>query len=185
MLIRSHLQEILAVYTNKFGMTDSVQAFQLFMNAYEDLTSRRNLAGHVTGSALVWHKKTDRVLRVRHTKLNRWVFSAGGHIDDGELPWQAVTRELSEETGIVATPIFNKQNPLPLIMDAHPIPASVKKAEPAHWHYDIVYLFSVDQKPEIHADPKEISEFHWVDVNKVTKENSSVDLHEQMVRYGA
>jgi 8-oxo-dGTP pyrophosphatase MutT (NUDIX family) len=75
------------------------------------------------------------------------VFSAGGHVDEGELPWQTAIRELQEETGITARPLFDLQKPEPLIMDAHPIRASVKKNEPPHWHYDMVYLFTVDQKP--------------------------------------
>ena len=185
-LIRNHLQEILSAYVDIFGKTDSVQAFRLFMNTYDELTDRKkNLSGHVTGSALVWHKASNSVLRVHHAKLNRWVFSAGGHIDAGELPWQASVRELCEETGITATRLYEESLPIPLVIDAHSIPASIHKSEPAHWHYDVIYLYGVDQKPEVHADPKEISHFHWVDCADVLSSNSPINLGEQMLRYGA
>ena len=186
MAIRKHLQDILDVYAERFGETEGVQAFRLFMQSYDELTDRKkNLAGHVTGSALVWHKASNSVLRVHHAKLNCWVFSAGGHIDAGELPWQASVRELREETGITAMPLYDLRRPIPFLLDAHAIPARVAKAEPAHWHYDVVYLYSVDQKPEIQADPAEITRYHWVGVAEVTAENSPVDLGEWMIRYKA
>jgi len=185
MSVKSYLQETLAAYIALFGISDSTEAFRLFIEAHDNVIARKNLAGHVTGSALVWHKASHTVLRVFHAKQKRWVFSAGGHIDEGELPWQAATRELHEETGIIATPVFfDLQKPMPLIMDAHPIRLSVKKNEPPHWHYDMVYLFAVDQKPHIEADPSEIAEYKWVDVGDVTVENSPVDLRTQMLRYG-
>jgi 8-oxo-dGTP pyrophosphatase MutT (NUDIX family) len=185
MSLRNHLQDILSAYADIFGETNGVQAFRLFMNSYEELADRKkNLAGHVTGSALVWHKPSNSVLRVHHAKLNCWVFSAGGHIDAGELPWQTSVRELREETGITATPLYDAAHPIPFIMDAHPIPASSKKAEPPHWHYDVVYLYGVDTKPEIQADPDEVSHFKWFDTAEVTLENSPVTLREQMLRYG-
>jgi 8-oxo-dGTP pyrophosphatase MutT (NUDIX family) len=179
-MIRDYLSDAIAAYEAEFGATNSLQAFKIFMDAHSELSSRKNLAGHCTGSAIVWHKESDSILRVHHAKLNRWVFSAGGHIDDGEMPWQAAIRELREETGIVATPL---NTAMPLIFDAQPIPASVKKSEPAHWHYDLIYLFAVDHKPEIHADPAEISKFRWVNVDDVTPENSPVDLRAQMLHY--
>ncbi|MDR3424522.1 MAG: NUDIX hydrolase [Alphaproteobacteria bacterium] len=185
MSLENHLQGILSAYADIFGETESLQALRIFLKAYGEWTDRKkNLAGHLTGSALVWHKPSHSVLRVYHAKLNRWVFSGGGHIDKGELPWQTSARELREETGIEATPLYDATNPVPFVIDAHPIPASVKKNEPAHWHYDLIYLYSVDQKPDIQADPAEISRYHWVDVADVTRKNSPVDLRKQMERYG-
>ena len=73
---------------------------------------------------------------------------------------------------------------MPFIVTAHPIPVSIKKAEPAHWHYDLVYLFAVDQKPVIDADPTEVSQFRWVEGTEITLKNSPVDLSAQMLRYG-
>jgi len=183
MSVRTYLEDILPAYTSLFGETASVQAFRLFMQSYFDLTNRSNLAGHVTGSAIVWHEESNSILRVYHAKLNLWVFSAGGHIDNGEMPWQGATRELLEETGITAEPLFPQINPIPFVVDAHSIPASVKKNEPAHWHYDLVYLYKVKNKPELQADPSEIANAHWVNVQEVKPPHAPVDLATQFLRY--
>jgi 8-oxo-dGTP pyrophosphatase MutT (NUDIX family) len=185
MPLKRHLQDVLSAYARIFGETEAVTAFRLFANAHDNLTDRGiNLAGHLTGSAIVWHTPSNTILRVYHAKLNRWVFTSGGHVDHGELPWQASIRELREETGITAAPLWDENLPIPLILDAHPIPVSAKKSEPAHWHYDMVYLYSVDQKPEIDADPQEVTDTRWVDCCDVTRENSPVSLVEQLSKYG-
>ncbi|MDD3371086.1 MAG: NUDIX domain-containing protein [Alphaproteobacteria bacterium] len=186
MKLKQHLYPVLDAYADMFGETEGVVAFRLFLAAHDELSDRKkNLAGHLTGSTIVWHRPTDSVLRVYHTKLNRWVFSSGGHVDPGELPWQAASRELREELGFDAAPLYDPALPVPLIFDAHPIPASARKGEPPHWHYDMVYLYGVDEKPVIDADPGEVSRFEWVGVGDVTRGNSPVDLREQMLRYGA
>ena len=41
----------------------------------------------------------DKVLLIKHKKLNMWL-SPGGHVDAGELPHQAAEREFFEETGV-------------------------------------------------------------------------------------
>jgi 8-oxo-dGTP pyrophosphatase MutT (NUDIX family) len=178
--MRGHMNVILDGYREKFGETPSAQAFRLFMDKNIDLSGRRNFAGHLTGSALVWHKLTKCVLRVHHASVDRWVFSAGGHIEAGEYPWQAAIRELKEEIGISATPVWEEQLPIPFILDAQPIPASLKKDEPAHWHYDMIYLFTVDKRPYINSDTSEVKAHSWVPIAEVTDGNSPVDLRRHL-----
>ncbi len=182
MTFRTYVWDVISAYADKFGEADGVPAFRLFLDAHEELADRKkNLAGHLTGSTIVWHRASNAILRVYHAKLKRWVFSSGGHVDPGEMPWQAAARELREETGITAAkPLYDIVLPVPLVLDAHPIPASLTKGEPAHWHYDMVYLYEVDKKPEIKADPSEVGQFRWVEVGEVTRENSPVDLAAQM-----
>jgi 8-oxo-dGTP pyrophosphatase MutT (NUDIX family) len=50
-----------------------------------------------TAAAVLIHN--DKVLLVKHKKLNKW-FSPGGHIEPDELPHQAAERECLEETGV-------------------------------------------------------------------------------------
>ena len=158
----------LALHRKTAGDTKHHQGFELFAQNNVNLLSRSNLAGHVTGSALVVDTQTNEALVVYAAKFDKWVFSAGGHIDNGELPWEAARRELREEVGIDAMPtLFNDKTPLPLLFDVHPIPASVKKQEPAHWHYDMVFLFETDGKPDITADPAEVAQFVWKPVTEL------------------
>jgi 8-oxo-dGTP pyrophosphatase MutT (NUDIX family) len=185
MLVKNHVENVLSAYLKLFGANKSTEAFQLFFQSYDNVTSRKNLAGHTTGSAIVWHKPSNTILRVMHSKWKCLVFSAGGHVEDGEMPWQASTRELLEETGITATPLFDKIIPVPLIMDAHPIPSSLKKSEPAHWHYDMIYLYEVSEKPDVQADPSEVDEYLWAEIGDVTLQNSPADLKKQLEIYMA
>lgn len=172
----------IARYEGLYGDGAATAAFRLFLNSTELPASRANLAGHATGSALVWHPPSHKVLRVYHAKLDRWVFSAGGHIEEGEMPWQASRRELAEETGVQNATLIGGDGsaPVPLILDAHPIPASTHKGEPAHWHYDMVYLYRVDEVPQLNVDPSEVSGFRWVDIGDVTRANAPVDLAAQL-----
>jgi len=182
--MRAYLQDVLSSYAGVFGETDAVRAFRLFIGTYDELTDRKkNLAGHITGSALVWHEPSGTVLRVYHAKLKRWIFSAGGHVDPGEMPWQASVRELREEIGVSASPCCDKDAPLPLILDAHPIPACTVKDEPAHWHYDMVYLYKVETKPSVVADPREVFRYEWARRDEVGLSNAPVDLRVHMMKF--
>lgn len=92
-------------------------------------------AVHVTGSAIVtgprgtvlhWHK--------RH---GGWL-QPGGHVDQGEAPWDAALRETVEETGL---PVRQASDaPRLLHLDAHPAGE--------HVHLDLRYqLLSDDVEP--------------------------------------
>lgn len=53
---------------------------------------------HKGASALVLNDKGE-VLITKRQDLHRWVFP-GGQVDEGEIPQEAVRREVEEETGI-------------------------------------------------------------------------------------
>jgi 8-oxo-dGTP pyrophosphatase MutT (NUDIX family) len=95
--------------------------------------------GHMTGSSLVINQTGDKVLLNHHAIYNRWV-TFGGHADGDEDIRAVALREAFEESGIaeehitfVTTDFFD--------VDIHPIAANPKKNEPAHYHFDIVFLF--------------------------------------------
>jgi 8-oxo-dGTP pyrophosphatase MutT (NUDIX family) len=54
-------------------------------------------AVHVTGSAIVVGERG--VILLKHRRLGIWV-QPGGHLDEGEWPWEAARREAAEETGL-------------------------------------------------------------------------------------
>ena len=84
-----------------------------------------------------------RVLLHRHARLDRWL-PPGGHVEPGELPDEAATREVREETGVVATlvgpsmiAVARPDQPRQLIR-----PAGIQLTDiaPGHQHIDLVYF---------------------------------------------
>ena len=105
--------------------------------------SRENLEGHITASGLVI--KNNKVLLILHPYIKKW-FQPGGHIDEGELPIEAAIREVYEETGLVCMSAI--ENPDPIDVDLHEIPANPGKNESAHLHIDLLYQLRVLREEE-------------------------------------
>lgn len=96
--------------------------------------------GHITGSALLINGTGDKVLLNHHKIFDKWV-SFGGHADGVENIEAVALREVLEESGIsdihfVKTGIFD--------VDVHPVLANSVKKEPAHSHFDILYLLQTN-----------------------------------------
>ena len=110
---------------------------------------------HVTGSAIVAGPRG--VVLLRHKRLGLWL-QPGGHVDDGETPWDAALREAVEETGLDAE--FAELGPdgvPPLIhVDVHP-------GGRGHTHLDLRYLVRAgDDDPDPPDDEsQEIGWFDW------------------------
>jgi 8-oxo-dGTP pyrophosphatase MutT (NUDIX family) len=90
-------------------------------------------ATHVTASGIVLDGHGHLLLH-RHKRLGRWL-QPGGHLDPGELPWEAARRETAEETGLVAT--HPSSGPLLVHVDVHEGPRG-------HVHLDLRYLLRAD-----------------------------------------
>ena len=94
--------------------------------------------GHFTGSAWIVNAQRDRVVLVHHVKLGKWL-QPGGHCE-GEMDVREVAkREAQEETGLI---ILAPQEGI-FDVDVHAIPQW--RDIPAHWHYDLRYLFTADE----------------------------------------
>jgi len=103
---------------------------------------------HVTGSAFVVGPRG--VVLHRHRVLGIWV-QPGGHIDPGEVPWEAAVRETVEEIGL---PVEHAGGVPTLVhVDVHPGPRG-------HTHLDLRYLLDggdADPKPP----PEESQDVGW------------------------
>lgn len=121
---------------------------------------------HVTGSAIVVTEDRSRVLLHQHKRLGLWL-QPGGHIDDGELPWEGSLREVIEETGLPATLVgASGEHGAPELVhvDVHPGPRK-------HTHLDLRYLV---ESPHVAPTPppgesQQVQWFQWHQAIAITE----------------
>ena len=85
----------------------------------------------------------DKTLLLLHKKLGLWL-PPGGHIDEGELPEEAVLREINEETGLKVELVSERRVPGPSaegVQYMH-VPNHVQLEDiPDHpQHIDLIYF---------------------------------------------
>jgi 8-oxo-dGTP pyrophosphatase MutT (NUDIX family) len=105
---------------------------------------------HVTGSAFIVGSRG--IVLLRHRRLGIWV-QPGGHVEDGETPWDAARREAAEETGL-AVRFFDAEPEL-----AH---VDVHAGGRGHTHLDLRYLMAADDADPA-PPPDESQEVEWFD----------------------
>ena len=140
-----------------------------FVEAQPRCAERSLAIGHLTGSAWIVDVSRRRTLLTHHRKLDKWL-QLGGHADgDLDLPNVAAT-EAREESGLtslspLATSIFD--------VDRHWIPA--RPNEPAHWHYDLRFLWGADAAEPfvISAESKDLA---WIEIARMADYNAEESM---------
>ena len=103
--------------------------------------SRATLQGHLTASAWVIDRTRSHAALIHHRKLNLWL-QPGGHVEDLDASWRAAAqREVTEETGLERF-IPQADDAKLFDVDVHAI--SARPNAPAHFHYDLRFLFVAD-----------------------------------------
>ena len=137
----------------------------------------RTVPLHVTGSALVVHPPSARVLLRWHERQQAWL-QVGGHVDPGEDdPAVTALREGAEETGLTDLRPWPGDEPEIVQVVAVQVPPG--KGEPAHEHLDVRYLMATD-RPDDARPENPTAELRWLTVpeamNLVSEENLRVLL---------
>lgn len=128
--------------------------------------------GHFTASAFVLSPEREALLLIFHGKLDRWL-QPGGHLEPGDLdPLAAARREVGEETGLGELELLGADGPasgldggaVPFFdLDVHVIPA--RKADPAHRHFDLRFLFRARSRALVAGDDAVAA--RWVPLDEV------------------
>lgn len=130
-------------------------------------------AGHLTASGFVVDPTTERTLLILHRKLDKWL-QPGGHLEAGELPPAAASREVAEETGLVARRVSD----VPFDADVHVIPG--REGEPGHAHFDLRYLFFADSTAA--AGSEEVAGAEWISFDRITQYTDEPSILRMAVR---
>ena len=135
--------------------SDSIDRFLAEFDRLVDPLDQSLDPVHVTGSAIVVGPRG--VVLLRHKRLGFWL-QPGGHIDQGETPWEAALREAREETGLHVSYAE---------LDLHGIPrlahVDVHAGGRGHTHLDLRYVLAggdADPDPP-EGESQEIGWFTW------------------------
>ena len=131
---RRRLKALLAAYRGRWPEESETAArFDAFIDSHPDCFDRSCRIGHITGSAWIVDRTSERVLLTHHRKLGRWL-QAGGHCDGDPDTLAVALREAREECGLEVRALDESIFDL----DVHTIPA--RDHEPAHHHFDVRFL---------------------------------------------
>jgi 8-oxo-dGTP pyrophosphatase MutT (NUDIX family) len=139
----------------------------------------RSLPMHVTGSALVVHPDTGRVLLRWHPRQQAWL-QVGGHGDPGERdPLGIARREAAEETGLADLV------PWPDARLRHVVIVAVPAAgdDPAHEHADVRF-FLATRTPDAIAAERPDAPLRWLTLPEALELTTETNLRETLNRAG-
>jgi 8-oxo-dGTP pyrophosphatase MutT (NUDIX family) len=138
---------------------------------------RRELALHLTASALIVHPSTARVLLRWHQRQQAWL-QVGGHGDPGEVdPLTVATREAYEETGLADLAPW----PDAEIRHIAIVGVPAGKGEPAHQHADVRF-FMATQTPDAARAENAHALLRWLSLPAAREATSEPNLKETLTR---
>lgn len=118
-----------------------------------------------------------------HEKLGLWL-PPGGHIDRDELPHEAATREVREETGLDVDLAQSPDDVSSPTVESLPEPAhlllediDVYDGEVGHQHVDFVYYGRADSRYLDPAEGEQSSEaWEWIGPEELAKDRFDADV---------
>ncbi len=162
---RTRAAELLRTYTPDDPRERDFKTRMLeLLEARGDPFSRSHFVpGHFTASAFVLSPDSDALYLIHHKKLERWL-QPGGHVEqqDRDLFATAI-REVEEEVGLRDVREAAHQTRI-FDVDIHAIPA--RKAEPAHLHFDVRFVFVAPSVDAVNASD-EVNDGRWVPLHEL------------------
>ena len=124
---------------------------------------------HFTATGIVFNSKKQ-ILMIHHYKLQVWL-PPGGHIEENEIPDDAVLREIYEETGIKAKILPNKHD-FESDKDCkglkRPFTVLLENIEGdwSHNHIDMVYICTASNE-DFTMQKSEASDIGWFSIEQI------------------
>lgn len=168
---RQRLLDLIGEYAERYPHEQAVvDRFVSFMSEHERCFERDCWTGHITGSAWLVNDARTHVLLTHHRKLGAW-FQLGGHSDGETNTLLAAQREAEEESGLQVRAL----DPRIFDLDVHAIPA--RKADPAHYHYDVRFVFEAQSEDfEVSEESLDLAWVQVLDLEAYTDESSMLRM---------
>ncbi len=119
------------------------------------------VAGYVTDG--------ERIILIHHKKLDKWL-PFGGHIENDEIPDDALRREAKEEIGaeieFLHYPAERRGN---MREYASPFYQNVHRIKEGHRHYCLYYLCRLKDGESIKPSKDEMHDYKWVHEDDLEK----------------
>jgi 8-oxo-dGTP pyrophosphatase MutT (NUDIX family) len=137
---------------------------------------------HITGSAVVVHPPTGRVLLRWHERMGSWL-QVGGHADPGETdPLATARREAEEETGL-ADLVGWPEPDRPRLVHVVIVPVPAGRGEPVHEHVDFRYVLATATPDAVSAETA-AAPLRWLSFAEAAEVVAEDNLHETLSRIG-
>ncbi len=138
---------------------------------------RRDIPLHVTGSALIVHPASGRVLLRWHQRQQAWL-QVGGHGDPGESdPLAIALREAREETGLADLVPWPDARLRHLVIVN--VPANA--VEPAHEHADLRFILAT-RDPDAARPERPDAPLRWLSFREAFELTAEDNLRETLAR---
>ena len=163
------LKESLIKYRTLFPREEETAKIAERLASEKNPTSRSRMDFHITSSAFVFSPNLEKVLLIRHRALNRWL-QPGGHVEDGETPWESARREVEEEAGLKNAKLhrWHEINSFcPVDIDIHSIPERPDKGEDKHQHIDLRYMMMADGNNDLTLQVDEVFAAEWCEMSRL------------------
>ncbi len=132
---------------------------------------------HITASAMIVHRQSERVLLRWHQRQRAWL-QVGGHADPGETnPIDIALREGREETGLTDLVPW----PDAEIVHVAIVPVPAKRDDPAHEHADLRFLLGTAQPDAIRPE-KPDAPLRWLSLAEAREVTTEDNVHETLAR---
>jgi 8-oxo-dGTP pyrophosphatase MutT (NUDIX family) len=134
---------------------------------------------HVTGSALIVHPPSGRVLLRWHERQQAWL-QVGGHADPGERdPLAVALREGREETGLPDLEPW----PDGTLRHVVVVPVPANDREPAHEHADLRFVLATHQ-PDAARPERPTAPLRWLSIDEALELAADENVRETIRRAG-
>jgi 8-oxo-dGTP pyrophosphatase MutT (NUDIX family) len=137
---------------------------------------------HITGSAVVVHPPSGRVLLRWHERMGSWL-QVGGHADPGETdPLATARREAREETGLAD--LVGWPDPRqPRLVHVVVVPVPAGRGEPFHEHADFRYVLATADPEAVTAESAD-APLRWLGFAEAAAVVAEDNLSETLSRIG-